>query len=91
MATDSSASTGYECFDELIQQLRAEGHGEAAERLDSVLHHTAWTTSSELLGELGLAILAFKRQRPATSGALRQHLKTCLRAVRRAWPGLKFR
>jgi hypothetical protein len=88
---DTSASTGYECFDELIQQLRVEGHAEAADRLDSLLHHTAWTTGSELLGELGLAILAFKRQRPTTSAVLRQHLKACLRAVRRAWPGLKFR
>ena len=51
---------GYECFDELIRRLRAAGSSDAARRLDDKLHGTAWTTSSELIGELGLEILAFQ-------------------------------
>jgi len=86
---DSTPPTGYECFDELICQLRAEGHIEPADRLHTLLHKVAWTTGSELIGELGLAILAFERSTPAVSSDLRRLLDFCSGVVRRRWPDIK--
>jgi len=43
---DFKPQTGYECFDELIRQLRAEGHIEPADKLYMLLHEVAWTTGS---------------------------------------------
>ena len=77
-----------DCFEKLIRQLRTDGHEEAAHAIDTILHHTAWTTGTELLGELGLAIRSFDRQAPRVSPALRRELKACMRVVRRAWPAM---
>jgi hypothetical protein len=49
----SDPQTGYECFDELIRRLRAEGHVAPADKLHRLPHEVAWTTGSELIGELG--------------------------------------
>ena len=70
----SNQQTGYESFDE------------PASRLHTLLHETAWTTGSELLGELGLVIVAFEHLRPAASADLKRHLDTCLSLVKRVWP-----
>jgi hypothetical protein len=87
---DSTARNGYECFDDLIRQLRSEGHGEFADRLEFLLHRVAWTMASELIGELGLALLAFERSKPSVSAALRPHLDLCMRFVRRVWPEIRL-
>lgn len=76
-------------FDDLIASLHAEGHDEDAARLDDLLHHTAWTTGSELLGELGLALVAFKQQNRRLSPALRKQVADCLRIVRLTWPQIR--
>jgi hypothetical protein len=78
-------------FDSLIEQLHAEGYGEAARRVDDLLHHTAWTTGTELRGELRLALRDFRRARPRLSPALRAQLRVCARLVADppsnwAWP-----
>lgn len=85
----STKQTGYECFDELIRQLRVEGHVQPAARLHTLLHEVAWTSGSELIGELGLTILAFERGRPTISSDLRGHLESCMSFIRRAWPDIK--
>lgn len=87
---DSSAQTGYECFDDLMRQLRSEGHSQFADTLDSLLHRTAWTTGSELTGELGLALLSFQRDTPSISSTLRPQLELCMRFVRQDWPDIKL-
>lgn len=46
----------YQAVDTLIVKLRKEAHTESAQELHSLLHEMAWTTSSELLGELYLAL-----------------------------------
>jgi hypothetical protein len=46
----------YQAIDSLIQVLIAEHHPDEDQRLHTLLHQTAWTTSSELLGELMLAL-----------------------------------
>ena len=62
-----SGSDGYDCFRELIQELQREHFDEVAGRIDSILNHVAWTTSSELVGELGAAIRDFERAQPGFS------------------------
>jgi hypothetical protein len=84
-----SGRNGYECFDALIAQLRTEGHRDTADKLDHLLHKVAWTTGSELLGELGLAILTFDREASAISPDLRQAIASCMTLVRRSWPNIK--
>ena len=85
----SDPQTGYECFDELIRRLRAEGHVAPADKLHRLLHEVAWTTGSELIGELGLAILTFQRSMPVVSPDLRRLLDSCSSVVRRQWPNIK--
>lgn len=85
----SASEDGYECFDELIRRLRAAGFTDAARKLDDKLHGTAWATSSEQIGELGLEILAFQRSTPKVSARLQRSLRECLDVVRQVWPDIK--
>ncbi len=85
----SGSQSGYECFDELIRQLRVEGYDEPANKLYTLLYEVAWTTCSELLGELGLAILEFERRRPNVSTELRRLLISCTNLIRKVWPNIK--
>jgi hypothetical protein len=77
---------GHDCFRELIQELRREHFDEVAEKIDFILNHIAWTTGSELVGELGAAIRDFKRTQPVVSPSLRSALEQCARMVVRVWP-----
>ena len=80
---------GYECFRELVRVLRDEDFGVTAARLDTILR-AAWTTSSELLGELGQEILAFQRcGYEPFSPELRRSLDASLSVVRRVWPHIQ--
>ena len=79
-------SDGYDCFRELIQELRSEHFDEVAGRVDSILNHVAWTTSSELVGELSVAIRDFERAQPVVSPSLQSALEQCARIVVRVWP-----
>src|SRR5262249_45660615 len=83
-----SDNSGYEPFDRLIAGLKAEGHLAEAQRLHTILHETAWTTSSELLGELGREIVAIQQTGPACGKGLCKELKGSMRVIRRAWPTL---
>jgi hypothetical protein len=83
------AGDAYECFRELIQLLRAENAGVTADRLETLLN-SAWTTSSELLGELGLEIVEFQRcgYEPQRE-ELRNSIEACLSRIRQAWPDIR--
>ena len=87
-ATPVETNDGYDCFRRLIQRLRDEHFEEVAECLGVLLNRMAWTTSSELIGELGLAIRAFERTRPLVTSSLRASLKECKKMVRGVWPVL---
>ncbi len=87
-AMSSPTQISYDCFDELIGQLRVAGHASTADKLDFMLHRVAWTTGSELLGELGAEILRFQQSTPSTSTAVQQSLSRSLDMVRRVWPGI---
>lgn len=63
----------YAAVKQLIDWLGREGYPEDAQILDGLLH-TAWTTSSELLGEL---MLALKNMRGDYSPELRKEIDAC--------------
>jgi hypothetical protein len=50
----------YKAVDGLIDRLNANQQTDEAAKLDDLLHHTAWTTGSELLGELQIALKDMK-------------------------------
>ena len=79
------APDGYDCFRELIQQLRREHFDELAGKIDLLLNRVAWTTNSELIGELGAIIRDFERTKPVVSPSLRSSLDASMQAVRRIW------
>lgn len=79
-------SDGYDCFRELIQELRREHFDEVAEKVDSTLNRVAWTTSSELVGQLGAVTRDFERAPPIVSPSLRSTLEQCAQVVVRVWP-----
>jgi hypothetical protein len=80
---------GYEIFDELIAQLRTEGHYNTAQRLQVLLREVAWTTGSELIGEFGREILAFQSVTQRATPELQRLLRGCMDEVRRVWPDIK--
>jgi hypothetical protein len=54
-----------------------------------MLHRVAWTTGSELLGELGSEILQFQQSTSSVSTTLQQSLSRSLEMVRRVWPDIR--
>jgi hypothetical protein len=83
------AQINYECFDDLIAQLRAAGHVSTADKLHFMLHRVAWTTGSELLGELGAELLRFQQTAQPVSAELDQSLRQSMEIVRKVWPKIR--
>ena len=65
----------YAAFDALIERLTAEKHDDDARRLHTLMHEIAWTTGSELLGEL---VLALKEMTGKQSQELTREINECL-------------
>ncbi len=73
---------------EAIRSARAAGLGDAADELQTRCF-AAYTTSSEWLGETGLAIVEFiSRTRGQIPVTLERQLYDCLAEVRKVWPDL---
>jgi hypothetical protein len=66
-----------------------DGHADHARRLQGILNGT-WTTSTELIAELGAAVIAIRDECRPLSEAQRKLVKECLRQVRKAWPGFGY-
>ena len=75
-----------EPFYALASALKESGFTAHSRRLESILNGT-WTTSSELIGELGQAVVAVRKECKPLSPAHKALLKECLRQVRIVWPG----
>ncbi len=83
----ASDAISYECFDELITSLRDDGLSTDADRLHVLLHEVAWTTGSELIGELGQALKKIEKEgSPTRSANSAQKIEECFRMVGRVWP-----
>ncbi|MDT8991930.1 hypothetical protein RQP54_13750 [Curvibacter sp. APW13] len=79
-------SASSEPFERLAHRLKAVGFPEQAAQLDAVLQGV-WTTSSELLGELGRVLLLIRRECRPRDAETKALLKICANEVRKAWPG----
>ncbi len=78
--------TSSQPFQALAAALRDGGFPAHGERLENILGG-AWTTSSELIAELGVAVLAIRRECRPLDPSGKLLVKQCLREVRKAWPG----
>ena len=63
----------YKAVEQLIQALKVSGKTEEALRLDALMH-SAWTTGSELIGEL---MLALAQMRGAFPEGIRKQIRDC--------------
>ena len=75
-----------EPFLALASALREGGFVAHGARLEDILNGT-WTTSSELIGELGAAVVTIRKECKPLSPAQKALLEECLRQVRSVWPG----
>ena len=65
----------YKAVDSLIEKLNAEGFKEDASKINSLMHETAWTTGSELMGELSIVLKGMKQTYPRE---ISEEIKECL-------------
>jgi len=79
-------SVSSEPFLELASALKDGGFTAHSRRLEGILNGT-WTTSSELIGELGHAVVAVRKECKPLSPGQKALVKECLQEVRKAWPG----
>jgi len=82
----SAADRDFHSFvDELASRLAEAGMTDAAKELHTLLHETAWTTSSELLGELRAVFVNLKtRHHGQIPSPLLKDIKACIKALHRA-------
>jgi hypothetical protein len=73
-------------FYALAAALQEGGFAVQGGQLESILNGV-WTTSSELILELGIAVLAIRKECQPLNADQKVLLKQCLREVRKAWPG----
>ena len=74
-------------FDELVASLRTDGLTNDADRLHFMIHKVAWTTGSELVGELGQAMKDVAGQHGRSlSEVSRLKMETAFEMVRTVWP-----
>ena len=75
-----------EPFVALAAALQESGFTTHSRDLEGILNGT-WTTSSELIAELGQTVLAVRKECKPLSPDQKTLVKECLRQVRKAWPG----
>jgi hypothetical protein len=78
-----------EPFDDLVAQLRRHSLDAAADSIAS-LKDSAWTSSSEMVGELGLAVLRLQSDKASFPAELTPLANRCMAEVRKVWPGIKL-
>jgi len=88
--TGAGPKIDYKCFEDLIKLLQTSGNTATAQRLDHLLHRVGWTTGSELIGELGLAILDFQATVSDDSPELQCAISRCMIMVKRIWPDIRL-
>lgn len=72
-----------------VARLRDAGFAEDAEDLDGILT-AAWTSSSELLGEIGIRVVRILRaHRSEIPPDVRHVFEAMLTEVENTWPGIR--
>jgi hypothetical protein len=83
----SAPVISYVPFDELISCLRLDGLDTEAARLDYLIHKVAWTTGSELMGELGREMRKLQQEHGSKlSAETCTKMEAAFNIVRRVWP-----
>ena len=76
----------YNYIDELCVRLKWLGFNGIATKLHQLIHETAWTTSSELLGEMRIALREFRAENEANlNTALDSDIDMCLKTINSAF------
>jgi hypothetical protein len=90
VATDFESNEAFYAFvREFAARLDEVGLNLYGAKLRHRLDEVAWTTSSELIGELGQLFLSIEREAsPSLDPALAANLQRGLHAVRKVWPEL---
>lgn len=79
-------SVSSEPFYALAATLKVSGFTKHSTRLENVLNGT-WTTSSELMSELGVVVIAIRKECQPLTSEEKALIKECMQQVRRVWPG----
>jgi hypothetical protein len=75
----------YERIDSVVVSLRSEGFAEAADQIDFLLHKVAWTTSSELFGELRARFEQILNSPSTLPSPIRTELNGFIVTINQAW------
>jgi hypothetical protein len=80
----------YEPFEKLIASLGKDGLLKESSLLHNMIHQIAWTTGSELMGELGQTLKRITKENlPRLSDDSREHIREAMEMGRRVWPDFK--
>jgi len=77
----SSNEEFYSFIDTIAQRLRSSGHVPDGERLNTLVHKVAWTTSTELFGELRIALRKIPEQRGSVDAIVLSDITTAIAAI----------
>ncbi len=80
-----TTTISYEPFERLIANLRSDGLIREADLLHHMIYKVAWTTGSELVGELGQKIKVIKGS-PKLSDNSKEIIKEAMSVVKQVWP-----
>ena len=86
VTTYKSNDEFYQHLDALTASLIASGFAKAGERISFLIHKVAWTTSSELFGELRIAFREILQQhRDSLPAHISDDLTDCIQVIDGAW------
>ena len=79
----SSNAEFYAFIDSIADRLRSGGFGHDSERLNTLVHKVAWTTSSELFGDLRIALRKILEERPSLDPIVLLDIAVAIDAIER--------
>ncbi len=80
----SAGEAGFLAFiDSITEKLKSSGFASDADRLHELIHKMAWTTSSELLGELGMALTNIRKNRHDLPSGIATDIRYAIKAINR--------
>jgi hypothetical protein len=81
MRTYSSNQEFYDHIDKVVILLRSDGHEHEANKIHHLLHKVAWTTSTELFGELRNCFEAILGASPGLSAPIAADLRNFIAVI----------
>lgn len=85
MKSYSSNQDFYDHIDEIVDLLRTTSLSNSAEKIHYLLHKVAWTTTSELFGELRNEFHHMLKEKSDISEENREALKNFITTIDDAW------